>query len=204
MMKDTEDARDGQTSRPELTIRPVTPQTWADFETVMGSNGGARGCWCMHWRISMDEWMDGKGEGNRAAMSRLAERRTPPGAVAYLDDQPVAWCGFGDRSDFPRLQRSSIAKPVDDEPVIALTCLLIRKGHRGDGMLTNLITAVCDHLARTASTPTIEAYPVDPPPGRKAGPDTAMTGIASAFRDAGFTEVARRRYDRPVMRYRLA
>lgn len=203
-MRDAANARVGQMSQPDLAIRSLTPQVWADFETVMGANGGARGCWCMHWRISMDEWMDGKGEGNRAAMGRLAESRTPPGALAYLDDEPVAWCGFGDRSDFPRLQRSSIAKPVDDEPVIALTCLLIRKGHRRAGLLTDVITGLCQHLEQTARTRTIEAYPVDPPPGRKAGPDTAMTGIASAFRDAGFTEVARRRHDRPVMRYSLS
>jgi hypothetical protein len=31
-----------------------------------------------------------------------------------------------------------------------------------------------------------------------------MTGIASAFRAAGFTEVARRKADRPIMRRSLA
>jgi hypothetical protein len=188
---------------PKLTVQPLTADTWADFEAVMGDNGGARGCWCMHWRLSTGEWMKGKGDGNRAAMRKLAGRTTPPGVVAYLDGEPVAWCGFGDRSDFPRMQRSSLLKPVDDEPVISLTCLYIRKGHREQGLSSAVIAAVCGYLADTAETRTVEAYPVEPAQGRKAGADTAMTGIASAFRDAGFTEVARPRQDRPVLRHSL-
>lgn len=185
------------------TVRPLTSDTWDDFEAVMGDNGGARGCWCMHWRLSMQEWMEGKGDGNRTAMRDLAGRTTPPGVVAYLDDEPIAWCGFGDRSDFPRMQRSSLLKPVDDEPVISLTCLLVKKGRRGEGLSSKLIAAVCDYLSGTAETRTVEAYPVEPAKGRRAGADTAMTGIASAFLAAGFTEVARPRSDRPVMRYSL-
>ena len=186
-----------------LTVRPLTPATWDDFETVMGANGGARGCWCMHWRLSIQEWMESKGDGNRAAMRGLARRRTPPGVIAYRGGDPVAWCGFGDRSDFPRMQRSSVLKPVDETPVISLTCLFVRKDHRGEGLCSELIAAVCDHLAATAGTRTVEAYPVEPAEGRKAGADTAMTGIASAFLAAGFTEVARPRPDRPVLRYSL-
>lgn len=184
-------------------MRPLTRGTWADFETVMGARGGARGCWCMHWRLSIDEWMDYKDEGNKAAMRALAERDTPPGVVGYLDAEPMAWCAFGDRSDFPRMQRSTLLKPVDDEPVVSLTCLLIKKEYRSEGLLPAWITAVCDYLAETSRTRTVEAHPVEPPPGRPAGPDTAMTGIASAFTVAGFTEVARPKRDRPVMRYRL-
>jgi GNAT superfamily N-acetyltransferase len=187
----------------ELTVKPLTPDTWDDFETVMGTNGGARGCWCMHWRLSMAQWMAGKGDGNKAAMRDLAERETPPGVVAYLDDEPIAWCGYGDRSEYPRMRRSSLVKPVDQEPVISLTCLLVKKGHRGEGRSTELIAAVCEYLAETAETRTVEAYPVEPAKGRKAGADNAMTGMASAFRAAGFTEVARPRNDRPVMRYSL-
>lgn len=188
---------------PTLTVKPLRPATWEDFETVMGVRGGARGCWCMHWRLSIDEWMDNKGEGNKAAMRALAEGDRSPGVVGYLDDEPMAWCGFGDRTDFPRMRRSTLLKPVDDEPVVSLTCLLIKKSHRNEGLLPAWITAVCDYLVTTSQPRTVEAYPIEPPHGRKAGPDTAMTGIASAFTAAGFTEVARPGRDRPIMRYQL-
>ncbi|MFC0530458.1 GNAT family N-acetyltransferase [Phytohabitans kaempferiae] len=188
---------------PTLTVKPLTPDCWDDFETVMGDRGGARGCWCMHWRLSINEFMENKGEGNKAAMRALAKRDTPPGVVGYLDGEPVAWCGFGDRADFTRMQRSTLLKPVDDEPVVSLTCVLIKKDHRNEGLLATWIAAVCDYLAETSQIRTVEAYPVEPGDGRRAGPDTAMTGIASAFSDAGFTEITRPKQDRPIMRYQL-
>jgi hypothetical protein len=78
-----------------------------------------------------------------------------------------------------------------------------QEGSPGDGLSAACIAAVCDYLAETSRTRTVEAYPVEPPDGRRAGPDTAMTGIANVFTAAGFTEVARPRHNRPVMRYEL-
>jgi len=43
-----------------LIVRPRTPDTWDDFETVMGESGGARRRWCMYWRLSTQEWMEGE------------------------------------------------------------------------------------------------------------------------------------------------
>ena len=54
-----------------LTVRGLSEATWNDFEDVLGKNGGARGCWCMHWRLSIAEWMAGKGDGNMRAMREL-------------------------------------------------------------------------------------------------------------------------------------
>lgn len=181
-----------------LRVRELSKETWNDFENVLGTNGGARGCWCMHWRLSIDEWMQGKGEGNKRSMKSLARRKRPPGVVVYRDSSPVAWCSLGPRSAFPRLQRSSLLASVDDAPVCAITCIYVAREHRGAGLLTPILDAVCDWAA--ADYPTAEGYPIEPPKGKRAGSDTAMTGIASAFRDAGFEEVARPRKDRPIMR----
>ncbi len=101
------------------------------------------------------------------------------------------------------MQRSALLKPVDGEPVVSLVCLFIKKGHRGRGLSAGWIAAVCDYLAETSQTRIVEAYPVEPPAGHRAGADTAMTGIASTFTEAGFTEVARPRHNRPIMRYKL-
>jgi hypothetical protein len=151
----------------KLMVRPLTRENWSDFEAVMGPNGASRGCWCMHWRLSIAEWMDKKGDGNRRAMRRLAAKTPPPGLIGYLDGKPIAWCSLGPRSVFPRLERSPLLKAV-------------KRGYE-----------------------LVEGYPIDPPPGKQAGSDTAMTGIASAFRKAGFVEVARPRERRPIMRKQL-
>jgi GNAT superfamily N-acetyltransferase len=186
----------------ELGVRELRAETWDDFERVLGSNGGARGCWCMHWRLSIAEWMEGKGDGNRRAMKDLASRERAPGVLVYEGDQPVAWCALGPRASFPRLERSSLLASIDDEPVCAITCVFVHRKHRGAGLLAAVLDAVCGYAA-TRDYTIVEGYPVEPRPGRRAGSDTAMTGIAGSFLDAGFTEVARPRSDRPIMRRSL-
>ncbi len=185
-----------------LTVKELSEKTWSDFEEVLGSNGGARGCWCMHWRLSIAEWTEGKGEGNKKAMKRLTKRDPAPGALVYDDDTPVAWCALGPRSAFPRLERSPLLADLDDEPVCAITCVYVPKEHRGSGLLSPVLEAVCAYAA-SAGYPAAEGYPIEPRDGRRAGADTAMTGIASAFLGAGFSEVARPRGDRPIMRRKL-
>lgn len=186
-----------------LEVRELRADTWDDFERVLGPNGGARGCWCMHWRLSIAEWMEGKGQGNKRAMRRLASREPAPGVLVYAGDEPVAWCSLGPRSSFPRLDRSPMLAPIDDAPVCAVTCVFVHRRHRGSGLLAAILDAVCDYAA-TRGYRIVEGYPVEPRPGKRAGPDTAMTGIAGAFLDAGFTEVARPRSDRPIMRRSLS
>jgi hypothetical protein len=46
----------------------------------------------------------------------------------------------------------------------------------------------------------VEGYPSDPKKCLKPDP-FVFTGLASAFRKAGFTEVVRRSETRPIMRY---
>jgi GNAT superfamily N-acetyltransferase len=190
------------TDRHALDVRELRKETWNDFESVLGRNGGARGCWCMHWRLSIAEWMEDKGEGHKQAMKELTSCDQAPGVLVYDGDQPVAWCALGPRAAFPRLERSPMLASIDDAPVCAITCIFVHRQHRGAGLLTAVLDAVCEYAAgRDYSI--VEGYPVEPRPGRRAGSDTAMTGIASAFLDAGFTEVARPRRDRPIMRRSL-
>jgi GNAT superfamily N-acetyltransferase len=190
------------TASDTLTARELSTKTWSDFEEIMGKNGGASGCWCMHWRLSIAEFMEQKGEGNKKAMKRLAQRKQPPGIVLYQDDAPVAWCALGPRAEFPRLERSTMLASIDDEPVCAIMCIFVHRKHRGSGLLPAILEAVCEYAA-SAGYPIAEGYPIEPRKGKRAGPDSVMTGIASAFLEAGFSEVARPRSDRPIMRRKL-
>jgi GNAT superfamily N-acetyltransferase len=188
--------------RDKVTVRELTTRNWDDFEAVMGRNGGSRGCWCMHWRLSIAEFMKQRGEGNRRAMRRLGSKKPPPGLIGYLANEPVAWCSLGPRAAFPRLERSPLLKAVEDAGACAITCLFVQRKHRRDGLQAALLDAACSYAADSGYQ-LVEGYPIEPPPGKQAGSDTAMTGIASAFRKAGFIEVARPRKDRPIMRKEL-
>ena len=144
-----------------LTVRELSKATWDDFEDVLGNNGGARGCWCMHWRLSIDEFMAAKGDGNKRAMKKLAARKSVPGVVVYRGTTPVAWCSLGERASFPRLQRSALLASIDDKPVCAITCILVQKKHRGSGLCRRFSTPSASTRPRTA-TRTPRATPSNP------------------------------------------
>lgn len=77
---------------------------------------------------------------------------------------------------------------------------LIKRAHRRSGLTALLLRAAVEY-ARTQGAKIIEGYPID---SRKGMPDAfAWTGLVSAFRKAGFKEVARRSATTPIMRYWL-
>jgi GNAT superfamily N-acetyltransferase len=184
-----------------LKFRPLTADTWKDFEALFGEKGACGGCWCMWWRLSAKEFEASKGEPNRRAMRKLVKSGQIPGIIAYLDGEAVAWCSVAPRSHFPRLERSRILKPVDAEPVWSIVCLFITKSHRKKGISVRLLKAAAS-FARKNGAKVVEGYAVDPRKGKT--PDTfAYHGPVSAYRGAGFAEVARRSPTRPIMRKQL-
>ncbi len=188
-------------SRRRFTYRPLTPDRWADLERLFGPRGACGGCWCMWWRLSHSDYERKKGAANKRAFKKLVRSGAEPGLIAYREAQPVGWCSVRPREEYPRLARSRILKPVDDRPVWSVVCLYVVKELRRTGISTELLRSAVDH-ARKNGARIVEGYPVEP-----RQPDMAdvfaACGTASAFRKAGFREVARRSETRPIMRFEL-
>jgi GNAT superfamily N-acetyltransferase len=181
------------------TFHPLTPDRWSDFEKLFGPRGACGGCWCMYWRLPRPQYEDQHGELNRCSIKALVDSGTIPGILAYVDDEPVAWCSIAPRSEFPTLARSRILKPVDDQPVWSVVCFFVARGQRKKGLTIQLLKAAIEY-ARSNEAKIIEGYPVEPKGGKS--PDVFVyTGLSSAFKKAGFTEVLRRSETRPIMRY---
>ncbi|HSB88581.1 MAG TPA: GNAT family N-acetyltransferase [Anaerolineales bacterium] len=143
----------------------------------------------------------GAGAGNRRRLRRLVSEGPPPGLLAYDGDLPVGWVSFGPRTDFPVLENSRVLKRVDERPVWSVVCLFVDRRYRHQGVTVGLLGAAVEH-ARRRGARWIEGYPIDP----AAGPIPAafaFTGLAAAFLQAGFREVARRSPTRPIMRRTL-
>jgi GNAT superfamily N-acetyltransferase len=158
----------------------------------------------MWYRLTQAEFSRGAprggAAGNRAATKRLVSTGRVPGLLAYRDGKPVGWISVAPREEFGRIERSSVTKPIDDEPgVWSIVCWYIDRGNRGQGVGSALLAAAVDH-ARRKGARIIEGYPVDPSL-RKHTNAEAFVGIDSMFHRAGFREVARRSPSRPLMRY---
>ncbi len=172
-----------------------------DLEELFGERGACGGCWCMWWRLKRSEYERKKGEGNKKAMKDIVDKGEIPGILAYSDGIPVAWCSVAPRDHFSMLNRSRILKPIDDKPVWSIVCMFVKKGLRKQGWSVKLLRKAIEYVKQQGGQ-VIEGYPVDPKKDRT--PDVfASTGLASAFRQAGFIECARRSETRPIMRYQI-
>jgi GNAT superfamily N-acetyltransferase len=182
-----------------LTFRPLTLQRWPDLETLFGERGACGGCWCMSWRLKRPQYEKQKGPGNKAAFKAIVANGPVPGVLAYAGGKPIGWCAVAPREVHQRLENSRILARVDDQSVWSVTCFFVAKPFRRLGVSVQLLEAAAAHAMKLGAK-LIEGYPVEP--RKDPMPDVfAWTGIGSAFRKAGFKEVARRSSSRPIMRF---
>jgi GNAT superfamily N-acetyltransferase len=191
----------GDENLSEVKFHPLTAERWLDLETLFGKRGACGGCWCMYWRSNRSDFLKNRGETNRKALQKLVESGTAPGILAYSGGQPVGWCSVCPREAFVRLERSRVLKRIDDKPVWSVVCFFVSKPFRRRGMSVRLLKATVEYV-RSQGGKIVEGYPFDHQPKRMPDP-FVYTGLAQSFRKAGFTEVARRSKNRPVMRYFL-
>ena len=191
----------------KLTLHPLTPERWPDLEALFEARGcsEARRCWCMYYRLSGKETGftrpgDGQPARAKAALRELAERDPPPGLIGYRGEQPVGWISLGPRETYAKLARSPTMKPVDDQPVWSIVCLVVPSELRGQGVARALIAGAVAY-ARKRGVKLLEAYPVDK--DQPSATQAPWFGSKAMFDAAGFEEVARRRPARPVVRLQV-
>jgi hypothetical protein len=184
-------------AEPEVTIRPATPDRWPDVEAVFRGCADASRCWCAYWYLPNREFKAGWGQGNRHVLHGRVAAGLEPGVLAYAGETPAGWAGIAPRGEFDRLRRSKPLAPVDERPAWALNCFVVTKQFRRQGLMRPLIRGAVAHAVAHGAT-TIEAYPVDS--GKPSSWDLFL-GSPAAFREAGFTEVARRLPRRPILRW---
>ncbi len=184
----------------EFTILPLTPERWDDFVALMGPNGAMQGCWCMWFRLSNADFNLMAGDAHREAIKDLVTDCVP-GLLAYDGDTAAGWVSLAPREDFGRVERSKFFTKVDEEQVWSVVCFFVPRRQRGKNVMRALLAGAID-FARDRGATTLEAYPRDPAIA-KVSADGAFVGLEPIFREAGFTEVARRDPKRPIMRLRL-
>jgi len=143
-------------------------------------------------------WSEAKGTKNRKALRRIVRAGKRPGVLAYYGGEAIGWCAVAPRADYPRLARSRVLKPVDDRAVWSITCLFIQRSYRRKGVSSRLIRAAAEFAGKRGAR-IIEGYPIVSTMAKTPDP-FIWTGVPSAFKRAGFKEVARRSKTRPIMR----
>lgn len=186
-----------------ITIKPATAARFDDVEHTFDAGGDARGCQCQWWMMPNTEWSKTSQDGRRDMLADEITAGPPPGLVAYVDGEAAGWVRVGPRTRQVRIGRtliinSSTDEPLDDESVWAVSCFVVRKEHRRQGLNAKLLDAAVD-FAREHGARVIEAYPIDPNAGKDHHVNDLFHGVISTFENAGFTEVARPKPDRPIV-----
>ena len=178
-----------------ITIEPATADRFDDAQHALSGGGDGHGCQCQWWMFMNAEWQK-TSQGQREGLLRdEIDAGPPPALIAYVDGEAAGWVRIGPRTKQVRIGRTrnftdASQEPWDDASVWSVSCFVVRKDHRNQGLNAKLLDAAIDY-ARTSGARVIEAYPLDPDAGKKIPANTLFHGVLSTFEEAGFREVAR-------------
>lgn len=184
-------------------VVPLTPALWPALADLFGPQGACYGCWCNHFRMPPKLRRPLLGEGARRLFEERVRKGPPPGVLAFAGETCVGWLQVGPRAHVPEWNNPRRAStplpdaPAQDERNWAASCFFVRRGFRGQGVTGALLDGAVD-FARASGARLLEAAPMDHEARRSA--DGLYVGPERVFLRAGFTEVARQKPGRPLMR----
>lgn len=181
-----------------MDVFPATADRWHDLEDLFGANGAYSNCWCMFYRLTGREFSAAAGPGTRGMLRELVEVGPAPGLLAYDGGEAVGWIALAPRSEYGRVLRSPLVKPIapDDTDVWSVTCFFVRRAARHGGVAEELLRAGVAYAGEQGAR-VVEGYPVESAADRSAD---LYPGTVGMFRRAGFREVSRKTPRRATMR----
>lgn len=184
-----------------IEILPATGDRFDDAEAALDSGDGPE-CQCQWWLLPNGPWKDASVDARTEMFRAELDGPRPPGLIAYVDGEPAGWVRVGPRAGLPRLLRTrdvttATTEPLDADDVWAVSCFVVRKEHRGQGLTARLLDAAVS-TARDAGARVVEAYPLDPTATKRSSTEL-YRGTVSVFENAGFTIVDRPKPDRALV-----
>ena len=174
-----------------ITTEPATTSRWNDVQRALTGGGDGASCQCM-WPILRNRDWNQTSTPQRTEMFRAEiDEGPPPGLVAYVDGEAAGWIRVGPRPRQARIPHTRMiaaatTEAFDDESVWAVTCVVVRREHRGVGLTAALLRAAVEY-ARDAGARVLEAYPVDTR-GEQQRANDLYHGTLGTFLRAGFQQ----------------
>jgi GNAT superfamily N-acetyltransferase len=193
----------------QVTVVPANEASWDDLVAIFGKADYAARCRCQRLKVKGWIWRDTTQEERFALQQEQTacgepDAATTTGLVAYVDGEPAGWVAVEPRVAYPKLRTTRIpwtgrTEDKDDDGVWAVTCFVVRKAHRGRGLMYHLARATVGY-ARDRGARALEGYPMITQPGKEITWGELNVGARQVFEEAGFTEVSHPTLRRVVMR----
>jgi GNAT superfamily N-acetyltransferase len=174
----------------ELTIRPLTPETWDAFADLAERHNGVwGGCWCT-WFHTFQSEKTHTVEGNRTHKEQRVHEGRAHAALVFDGEVAVGWCEYGTPEELPNINhRKEYEEGLERLPDYRLTCFFIDRRYRRQGVSAVALRGALDLIAQ-AGGGVVESYPQDTA-GKQITASFLYNGTRSLFEQAGFT------YSRP-------
>ena len=124
------------------------------------------------------------------------------GLLGYVDGEPAGWVAVEPRENYPRIwarQKAWMRMDPELEGVWSVTCFVVRKGFRRQGLMTSSPQQPSSTAAGRCRV--LEGYPTEPTPGKTVIWDEASVGLLQVFIDAGYEVEASPTLRRRVVRH---
>ncbi len=175
---------------PEYTVRPLGPDTWDPYATLVERHNGVwGGCWCLAFHPKYPDRGQSL-ECNRALKRRLVHDGLAHAAVVFDVDRAIGWCQFGTPAELPSIyHRKEYEATLVEPPAYRITCFFVDRDYRREGVSAVALRGALELIAQ-AGGGAVEGYPQDTQ-GKRVSASFLYNGTRSLFERAGFT------FDRP-------
>ena len=179
---------------PAYKTDELSPRTWGDFERLFRKPGEWGNCQCVWFHregprpeIELRLTSKERNERNFLLQKELVTRGRSHGVLMYLEGDPIGWCQYGPRGEFPRIEKGAKYRgipPADaNENLWRITCFCVDKKFRNRGVAKAGLHAALDSIRRGGGG-IVEAYPTT----RRKGL-ALHRGTIAMFKEEGFREV---------------
>src|SRR5690606_33039540 len=191
---------------PKITTALASPEVWNDIQHALSGGGDGRSCQCVWPVLTNKEWQTTDLDQRTTLFQQEVASDHPPGIVVYVDGEAAGWVRIGPRVAQRRLGRTrnivaTTRESLDDDSVCAVSCFVVRREHRGQGLNAALLDAAVS-FARESGDRVIEGYPIDTAETNVRVNDL-FHGALSTFLTAGFTKIPGPKPDRPLVSLEL-
>lgn len=138
----------------ELTLERI--EDWFEFfeKRAFEDHDEWRGCYCTAFYYPKPDEYPNQSNRRKDYARWLVETGRMRGYMAYDGSQVVGWVNANHRALYPRL--GGLAD--DQGKVLSITCFLVDKPHRGQGVARSLLARIVEDAPARGYT-VIEAYP---------------------------------------------
>ncbi|HPJ03080.1 MAG TPA: GNAT family N-acetyltransferase [Candidatus Limiplasma sp.] len=183
----------------EFHVKPLSPETWDDFEALARRHNGVwGGCWCT-WFHQCDTVVRGSAEDNRKLKRSLVAQGRAHAALVYDGNKPIAWCQYGSPEELPNIyHKKEVEADGYQPPDYRITCFFVDTEYRRKGAAKAALLGALDLIAR-AGGGTVEGYPQDTQ-GKRISASFLYNGTKTLFETCGFTFLKSKGKNHTVMR----